>query len=115
MYFENKTLIFCILRKKGPPGKPVFQVSVDNDPQDLWGLVSVRAGQIVELSCSASGGNPAPTVTIYRNGKSFRQENKVQFIALSIDDGAELSCSAQNAAVDQPIESRTVKLNVLSK
>ena len=47
--------------------------------------------------------------------KSFGQENTVQFIALSIDDGAELSCSAQNAAVDQPIESRTVKLNVLSK
>ena len=91
-------------------------MKVDSEPQDLSSeLVNVLAGQTVELSCSAPGGNPAPTVNIYRHGVSFGLGKTVQFVATAIDNGADLNCLAQNPAIDQPLESRTVKFNVLSK
>ena len=91
-------------------------MKVDSEPQDLSSdLVNVLAGQTVELSCSAPGGNPAPTVNIYRNGVSIGLGQTVQFVATAIDNGADLNCLAQNPAIDQPLESRTVKFNVLSK
>lgn len=83
-------------------------------------LATVHAGQTVQLSCAAQGGNPAPILTIKRNGVSFGLgptpfENTLQFVATAIDNGASLSCSVHNAAVDRPIDSHTIKLNVLSK
>jgi len=38
------------------------QLSADASEQDM------REGLTVELTCSSSGGNPAPNVTWYRNG-----------------------------------------------
>ena len=99
---------------KGPPGEPTLNVRLDNVPLDSMNdLATVHAGQMVQLSCTAKGGNPAPTFTINRNGESF--ENTLQFVAAAKDNGAKLSCSAHNSAVDRPIDSQTIKLNVLSK
>ena len=111
---------FCILLK-GPPGEPTLNVKLDNEPMDISNdLATVHAGQMVQLSCAAQGGNPAPILTIKRNGVSFGLgptpfENTLQFVATAIDNGANLSCSVHNAAVDRPIDSHTIKLNVLSK
>ena len=106
---------------KGPPGEPTLNVRLDNEPlHPLKDVATVHAGQTVQLSCAAQGGNPAPILTINRNGESFGLgptpfENTLQFVATAIDNGASMSCSAHNAAVDRPIDSRTIKLNVLSK
>ena len=106
---------------KGPPGEPSFKISIENEPLDrLSDLATVRAGQQVRLSCSAQGGNPVPTMTLTKNGESFGLgpvafENTLQFVATALDHGAKLSCSAHNAAIDKPIDSHTVELNVLSK
>ena len=98
---------------------------VDNDPLDLsdaFGdiLIIIHAGQTIHLRCSARGGNPVPNLTITKNGQVFGLgptlfENTLQFVATALDHGANLSCSAQNEAVDRPVVSHTVQLNVLSK
>ena len=95
---------------------------LDNEPlHPLNGLATIHAGQTVHLSCSAKGGNPTPITTIYINGESYTYDpdlqwsHTLQFVATDVDNGANLSCSAHNAAIDRPIHSQSVKLNVLSK
>ena len=99
---------------------------VDNDPLDLshaFGdiLIEIHAGQTIQLKCSARGGNPVPNLTITKNGQVFGLgptlfENTLQFVATALDHGANLSCSAQNEAVDRPVEFlNAIQLNVLSK
>ena len=99
---------------------------LDNDPLDLsfaFGniLIWVHAGQTIQLKCSARGGNPVPNLTITKNGQVFGLgptlfENTLQFVATALDHGANLSCSAQNEAVDRPVEFlNAIQLNVLSK
>ena len=106
---------------KGPPGEPSLKLRVDNDPLDRGNdLAVLRAGQTVELRCTAQGGNPVPTLTFFKNGLSFGPgpkpfQNKHEFVATEMDNGANLSCSAANTAVDRRVDSQTVRLNVLCK
>ena len=107
--------------KKGAPGEPAFKVRVDNDPLDRSNdLAIVRVGQTIQLKCTAQGGNPVPTLTFTKNGQSFGPgpapfQNSLEFVATAMDNGANLSCSAQNTAVDRRVDSHTVRLNVLCK
>ena len=107
--------------KKGAPGEPAFKVRVDNDPLDRSNDVAiVRAGQTIQATCTAQGGNPVPTLTFTKNGQSFGPgptpfQNTLEFVATAMDNGANLSCSAHNTAVDRRVDSHTVNLNVLCK
>ena len=106
---------------KGPPGEPSMKLRVDNDPLDRGNdLAVLRAGQTVQLRCTAQGGNPVPTLVFYKNGKSFGPgpkafQNTHEFVATEMDNGANLSCSADNTVGDQRVNSQSVKLNVLCK
>jgi hypothetical protein len=104
---------------KGPPGEPSFTVRVDNEPSRAEELIVLRAGQTVQLRCTARGGNPIPTLTFSRNGLSFGPgprpyQNTHTFVATSGDHEVVLSCSAANQA-DRHASSLNVQLNVLCK
>ena len=79
--------------------------------------VVLRAGQSIELICTARGGNPIPSLTFTKNGKSFGSgpkpfQNTYKYIVTPEDHDSILGCSAQNQA-DRRADSSDVKLNVL--
>ena len=97
-----------------------MKLRVDNEPFSRSDEVAVlRAGQSVEIRCTAKGGNPIPSLTFAKNGQSFGPGPRTfqashSFVATSADNGAVLTCIAQNQA-DRRASSQAVKLNVLCK
>ena len=103
---------------KGPPGEPDLKVFVDNEPSGRSdSQLVLRAGQHIELRCTARGGNPIPSLTFTKNGQSFGSrpqayENTYNYVVTPEDHDAVLGCTAQNQA-DRRADSPEIKLNVL--
>lgn len=103
---------------KGPPGEPDLKVFVDNEPSGRSdSQLVLRAGQHIELRCTARGGNPIPSLTFTKNGQSFGSrpqayENTYNYVVTPEDHDAVLGCTAQNQA-DRRADSHEIKLNVL--
>ena len=93
---------------------------MDNEHFDRSDETAVlRAGQILELRCTAKGGNPIPTLAFTQNGVPFGPDprpfqNTYTWTITAHDNNAVLACAAQNEA-DRPAERSKVRLNVLCK
>ncbi len=119
-FFHFSILFSSRQKNKGPPGEPALHVRVDNEPgRPEAESEVVRAGQTIQLRCMSRGGNPIPSLTFMRNGRSFGPgprlfENWHSFRVTIDDNNAIYACTAQNQA-DRHASSRTVTLNVLCK
>ena len=96
-----------------------MKLRVDHEPSILAADESavVRAGQTVEIRCTAKGGNPIPTLTFTRGGQTFGPgprpfQNTHTFVVSPGDNNAVLGCIAQNQA-DRRALSKEIRLNVL--
>ena len=91
---------------------------VDNEPSGRSdSQLVLRAGQHIELRCTARGGNPIPSLTFTKNGQSFGSgpqayQNTYKYVVTPEDHDAVLGCTAQNQA-DRRADSPEIKLNVL--
>ena len=79
------------------PHPPSLAVIVDSLQVDN---PAVSVGEEVTLACHGLGGNPAPTVALYMNGRRVGEEglfsSAYTFIAGQHHDGARISCGAWN-------------------
>jgi len=79
------------------PHPPSLAVIVDSLQVDN---PAVSVGEEVTLACHGLGGNPAPTVALYMNGRRVGEEGMFSsaytFIAGQHHDGARISCGAWN-------------------
>ena len=100
---------------------PEFEVRVDNQLYSSSdSKVILRAGQSIDLKCTAKGGNPEPQLTITKkakNGDFFRLGSKIgqntyKYIVTQDDHDAILGCTAHNT-VGENTDISEVKLNVL--
>ena len=97
-----------------------MKLRVDNEPHSRSDETAVlRAGQTIELRCTAKGGNPIPNLTFTKNGIPYGPASKPfqsihSYVVTARDNGAKISCLAQNQA-DRHAESKQIQLNVLCK
>ncbi|XP_007491913.2 nephrin isoform X1 [Monodelphis domestica] len=98
-----------------PPGPPVIKW-----PGQLEG--KAKAGQNLELLCVSQGGNPLATLQWLKNGKvisSVWETDHKQALARSLlpltiqpeDNGAQLSCEAQNS-VSPEVQEHSIALHI---
>ena len=100
-----------------PPGKPVVATNSSE----------LRENDVITLSCSSSGGNPAPNITWYRNANMLTSSiaastsSSVKFGTTSgslvrrltpSDDRTNYSCVVWNKAAGSEGVSTTLQLNV---
>lgn len=96
-----------------PPGKP----KILGDTQQTY-----IQGDIIEVTCSSSGGNPPPYVSWYKNGQPLNfpytmQDNSTTISTLSLRAEPNLlteqfSCRAGNRETQPSLTSRSIKFNV---
>ena len=107
-----------------PPSKVSIKLKIDDQEQDSQDMMTVQSSQSVQIECSADGGNPVPAIYIKKcqNGSPVCEgsapkfgSNIHEFVATPKDNGAKLSCSADMLADDRRVDSRVVKLKVLSE
>lgn len=102
----------------GPSSPPVLEVAVEGDRQGSTnGHAFARAGQSVRITCTCSGGQPQPDLTLFRNGlpvpgvHSRKKENSFTFAARREDNHAIWQCGAVNPLAT--VASNEIVLNVL--
>ena len=88
------------------------QLYSSSDPK-----VILRAGQSVDLKCSANGGKPKPELSFTKNGEIFGAlpklgQNTYKYIVTKDDHNAILGCIASNT-LGENTDNSEVKLNVL--
>jgi len=88
------------------PHPPSLAVIVDSLQVDS---PAVSVGEEVTLVCHGLGGNPAPTVALYVNGRRVGEEGLLSsvytFLARQHHDGARISCGAWNTFHQDPVYS----------
>ena len=84
---------------------------------------TVRAGDLVTVTCEAAGGQPLPSLHLALNGQTLTSQphqltgHAVSYVfeAKPAHQGASLTCSAINSAMKVAAEADPLQLEVLCK
>ena len=102
------------------PGVPQVSVAVDGVPNAGQ---TVNVGQNVTITCTASGGNPFPALSILLDSEpvassltvSTDQQVSYTWLASKSKTSWQAACVAENSAVDLPVHSDNIKLTLNCK
>jgi hypothetical protein len=80
---------------------------------------SVKAGDVLTVSCEGRGGNPVPALSLYLGATLLTTTNltttaSATFVTSAEHDGMHVRCHAQNDVMDTPVETNQM-LEVLCK
>ena len=100
----------------GPASPPHLSLEVAGHGDDSL-TEEVLSGEEVTILCEAGGGNPDPVLSLYKNGSPLGspttgQVNSFTMVVEPQDNTAVITCSAENAAMKDPVESSLV-MNVV--
>jgi len=94
-----------------PTSRPALSIEVDGNISP-----NIAAGDLITAVCNAKGGNPIPTLSLFKDKKPIGNPREGQnlhtFLAKPADNKATLSCAAINSMMRAPLLAEVV-LNIL--